>query len=41
MNWLCVAFWDDARPEERFRVHLLYVLYACVFWRGEAEHLRI
>ena len=26
-------------PEERARVHLLYGLYACVFWRGEAEHL--
>jgi len=22
-------------------VHLLYGLYACVFWRGEAEHLKV
>jgi hypothetical protein len=28
-------------PEERSNVHLLYLLYACVFWRGEAEHLKI
>jgi hypothetical protein len=26
-------------PEERFQLHLLHVLYVCVFWRGEAEYL--
>ena len=26
--------------EERAVLHLLYVLYACVFWRGEAELLK-
>jgi hypothetical protein len=26
-------------PEERAALHLLYVLYACVFWRGEADLL--
>ena len=28
------------RPEEP-NVHLLYVLYAGVFWRGEAQHIRV
>jgi hypothetical protein len=28
-------------PEERAHVQLLSVLYACVFWRGEAQHLGI
>jgi hypothetical protein len=28
-------------PEERTALHLLSVLYACVFWRGETELLRI
>ena len=27
------------RPEERAALHLLYVLYACVFWRVEAGYL--
>src|SRR6266850_2449404 len=27
----------DFPPEERGVLHLLYVLYACVFWNGEAE----
>src|SRR5712692_9848906 len=31
---------DDFYPEERAALHLLYVLYACVFWRGEAELLK-
>src|SRR5260370_15371844 len=26
----------DFPPEERAALHLLYVLYGCVFWRGEA-----
>jgi hypothetical protein len=30
----------DFPPEERAVLHLLYMLYACVFWRGEAELLR-
>jgi hypothetical protein len=31
----------DFPPEERGILPLLYVLYACVFWRGEAELLGI
>src|SRR6266481_1347375 len=34
------SFHVDLYPEERAPVHLLYVLYACVFWRGEAELLK-
>src|SRR5947207_3297079 len=29
----------DFPPEERAALHLLSVLYACVFWRGEADLL--
>jgi len=29
-------FHVDPYSEERAALHLLYVLYACVFWRGEA-----
>jgi hypothetical protein len=37
---LRVSFFSATlRPEERHELHLLYVLYACVLWRGEAEHL--
>jgi hypothetical protein len=25
--------------EERLQLHLLHVLYVCVFWRGQAAHL--
>src|SRR5215467_8296090 len=32
---------ESWRPEEQHHVHLLYVLCACVLWRGEAEPLRI
>jgi hypothetical protein len=37
---LCVALRNASfSPDERFQLHLLPVLYVCVFWRGEAEHL--
>jgi hypothetical protein len=29
----------SSQPEERNHLHLLYALYACVFWRGEASPL--
>jgi hypothetical protein len=37
-----VAFKNaNSQPEERHNMHLLYVLSAGVFWRGEAELLKI
>ena len=32
-------FHVELYPKERAPLHLLYVLYACVFWRGEADLL--
>jgi hypothetical protein len=40
--FLCILqIYVDEPSEERANLHLLYVLYVCVFWRGEAEHLAI
>jgi hypothetical protein len=37
---VCVALKNATfPPEERLQLHLLYVLYVCVFWRRETEQL--
>jgi hypothetical protein len=45
LHWLAaaprrmLAAYVKSPPEDVCRVWLLYLLYACVFWHGEAESL--